>query len=291
MVAMQKGLTWLIGSLNFKWSECYQMSAIITMFIHNHIDLVVTSCFQLLSAAFSCFQLLSAAFSCFQLLPAAFSCFQLLSAAFSFSFQKLLSAAFSFFQLLSAAFGCFWLLWAAFGCFWLLLAAFGCFQLLSAAFSCFQLLSAAFSSFQLLWAPFSCFELLSAALILFLAHHFHQSLHYNFYNDTLFASNGLDRGFVIINVNISCRIFDSFGNLALCNQSFCSTHTSPTLTTWSCKSRPLSWFPPPLYFRICWTRSARPLMSTSKHHLAPKCIFMYYRYLESRKAKFSSDLR
>ncbi len=54
-------------------------------------------------------------------------------------------------------------------------------------------------------------------------------------------------------VMLSCMIFDSFGNPTLSDQSFCSTHPSPTLTTWSHKSRPLSWLPPLLCFRIRYT--------------------------------------
>ncbi len=51
--------------------------------------------------------------------------------------------------------------------------------------------------------------------------------------------------------HLSCRIFDSFdsfGNPAFSNQSFCSTHPTLTLTTWSYKP---SWLPPLYYFRIC----------------------------------------
>ncbi len=88
---------------------------------------------------------------------------------------------------------------------------------------------------------------------------------------------------------LSCRIFGSFGNPTLSYKSFFSTHPSPTLTTWSHKSRPLSWLPPLYISGSAKPRLAYSLMSTPKHHLVPKCIYVYYRYLESRKVKLLSD--
>jgi hypothetical protein len=53
------------------------------------------------------------------------------------------------------------------------------------------------------------------------------------------------------------------------------------------KFRSLSGLPPLLYFRIRCPKLSFPLMSISKHRLAPKCICMYNRHLESRKQSFS----
>ena len=71
---------------------------------------------------------------------------------------------------------------------------------------------------------------------------------------------------------LSCRIFDSFGSNTLSDYSFCSNQPFPTLTTWSHKSRQLSWFPPLHNLGSVKPRLTIPLMSTSKCHLVPKCI-------------------
>ncbi len=94
-------------------------------------------------------------------------------------------------------------------------------------------------------------------------------------------------------MSASCRIFDPFGNPTLRDQSLCSNHPSPILTTWSNKSRLLSWSPPQ-DLGLGQTGSAILLLSTSKHCLAPKYMFVYfvyYRYLVPEKAKLLSDSR
>ena len=91
------------------------------------------------------------------------------------------------------------------------------------------------------------------------------------------------------------QYIDSFGNPVSCGNTemitehrlllhrLFSHHDHLVIT----KFRSLSGLPPLLYFRIHCPKLSFPLMSISKHHLVPKCICVYYRYLESRQQSFS----
>ncbi len=91
--------------------------------------------------------------------------------------------------------------------------------------------------------------------------------------------------------SLSCRIFDSFGIPALRDQSFCSNHPSPIWTTWSQSQDHCLGSLSLNNLGSGKPRSTILLMSTSKHHLVPKCIYVLQRYLESGKAKLLCDPR
>ncbi len=74
--------------------------------------------------------------------------------------------------------------------------------------------------------------------------------------------------------HISCRIFTHLTIRQSFRASSGFTHSSPKLTTWSQKSRSLSWLPPPLYFWIHLTSLRHSTMYISKHHLVPK-LYLY----------------
>ncbi len=96
---------------------------------------------------------------------------------------------------------------------------------------------------------------------------------------------------------LTCMLQDiySFGNPASCGNTEMITehrlllhpplsHNNHLVIT---KFRSLSGLPPLLYFRIHCPKLSFPLMSISKRHLVPKCICVYYRYLEFRQQSFS----
>ncbi len=95
--------------------------------------------------------------------------------------------------------------------------------------------------------------------------------------------SGTFQSLLIFANKVSCRIFNQLATLQSFRTSSGINQSPPKLTTWSQKSRSLYWLPPPQYFRIRFTRSKHSRTFTSKCHLVPKCICMYYRYPESKK--------